>query len=361
MDEIRHVAAFVAIAELLHIGRASEALGLSRRTAADRLRAIERRLGMCLVDRRHRCRIALTPEGAAVLPAARAVLAAHEALDAAAAEVREGRRGVVRVAVVDGPGDLRPGSGRPDDARPGLGGPGAPPPRGPADHPGGVGDEGVRALGPAGEALADVLGRIGDGWRVEYLPMDRWSARRAMAVGGLECAIGIGRPLRIGPGALDPRPHRRERTASAVVDDGRGLPTAVTWRSAWAPGRSPGDDAETGDDDAESVGDRVVEHVRWLARQARDVRYPRRAAARRAVAERRRAAHARIDRLDEDTRRLGREAALRRTAEEERREAIERYEAASASGDVTLHVLVDWLCATRGRGDRPPDADPAPA
>ncbi|WP_410571678.1 LysR family transcriptional regulator [Amycolatopsis sp. cmx-4-61] len=96
--------AFVAVAEELHFGRAAERLGVSQPTLSRAVGGLERALGVTLFERTTR-RVALTPEGEAMLPDARtAVAAAHAAR-------RRARRagGLVVVSKPDGDGGLLPG------------------------------------------------------------------------------------------------------------------------------------------------------------------------------------------------------------------------------------------------------------
>jgi hypothetical protein len=409
--DIRHVTAFVAVADLLHVGRAAEALGVSRSTVSERLGALESVLGLVLVDRSHRRRIALTPEGHAMLPVARTAIAAREAMASAATDVREGRRGVVRVAVLcPHPGSevgiATPGRAGPaqpgcapmhvgadaddrgaddrgaDDRGAGDRGAGGRPgstngaeDRGVRERgaegfevtggaaPGAAGDQPLRELGEAGEQLADALSGTEDGWRVEFRVMDRRSAYRAMAVGGIECAIGLGGPLRRPPGAYDPRPNRLERTRSIGIVPRRDASTSVTWRASWVTS------AVAGATGAARIMDRLVGTAQQLADRALDQRFPARASAREAVAERLRAVDAARTRLAEDTRRFGRTIALRRARAVEREAVIARYEAARAAGSVSPSLLVDWMVETgrpdpetRGTDSCDPEThDPAPA
>ncbi|MGW6397986.1 LysR substrate-binding domain-containing protein [Streptomyces sp. NPDC055134] len=68
---------FVAVAEELHFTRAAERLYVSQPALSKQIRMLERQLGTGLFDR-DRQGVRLTPAGAALLPHARAVLAAWE-------------------------------------------------------------------------------------------------------------------------------------------------------------------------------------------------------------------------------------------------------------------------------------------
>lgn len=72
---LRELRYFVAIAEHLHFGRAAEALFVSQPALSKQLRALENQLRIRLFDRDRRT-VRLTAAGAALLPWARAVLAA---------------------------------------------------------------------------------------------------------------------------------------------------------------------------------------------------------------------------------------------------------------------------------------------
>ncbi len=74
---LRDLRYFVAVAEQLHFGRAAEALYLSQPALSKQIRALENQLRVRLFDRDRRA-VRLTTAGAALLPSARAVLAAWE-------------------------------------------------------------------------------------------------------------------------------------------------------------------------------------------------------------------------------------------------------------------------------------------
>ncbi|MFB9685734.1 LysR family transcriptional regulator [Amycolatopsis plumensis] len=96
--------AFVAVAEELHFGRAADRLGVSQPTLSRAVGGLERTLGVTLFERTTR-RVALTPEGEAMLPDARTAVAATQAAR------RRARRagGLVVVSKPDGDGGLLPG------------------------------------------------------------------------------------------------------------------------------------------------------------------------------------------------------------------------------------------------------------
>ncbi|MFT2019771.1 LysR family transcriptional regulator [Streptomyces sp. 796.1] len=81
---------FGVLAEELHFGRAAARLTMSQPALSRQIRALERRLGLQLVERTSRC-VELTPSGRTLLPEAHAVTAAMANLRRAAeAESRQG-------------------------------------------------------------------------------------------------------------------------------------------------------------------------------------------------------------------------------------------------------------------------------
>lgn len=81
--ETRQLRYFVAVAEELHFGRAAERLGMAQPPLSRAIRALERQLGVALLERTTR-KVALTPAGEGLLHDARAALhavtaAAHRA------------------------------------------------------------------------------------------------------------------------------------------------------------------------------------------------------------------------------------------------------------------------------------------
>lgn len=82
--EVRQLRYFVAVAEELHFGRAAERLGMAQPPLSRAIRAMERQLGVMLMERTTR-RVTLTPAGETLLRDART------ALDAVAAAARRAR------------------------------------------------------------------------------------------------------------------------------------------------------------------------------------------------------------------------------------------------------------------------------
>ena len=101
--EPRQLAAFLAVAEARHFGRAAERLGVAQPAVSQAIRRLESQLGVALLERTSH-RVATTSAGEAFLPHARAVLAALEEAERAAADLRAGRAGVLRLATTPGGG-----------------------------------------------------------------------------------------------------------------------------------------------------------------------------------------------------------------------------------------------------------------
>jgi DNA-binding transcriptional LysR family regulator len=80
IDLVRHMQYFLALAEHLHFGRAAEALGMSQPPLSQGIQRLEARLGAQLFDRGSAVR--LTAVGDDLVPRARALVAAAEAITA---------------------------------------------------------------------------------------------------------------------------------------------------------------------------------------------------------------------------------------------------------------------------------------
>lgn len=97
--ELRHLSAFVAVAEERSFTAAAARLMIVQSAVSASVQALEREVGARLLDRTSR-RVALTDAGAALLPHARAALdAARDARDAVD-QVRGGLRGTVQVGTL---------------------------------------------------------------------------------------------------------------------------------------------------------------------------------------------------------------------------------------------------------------------
>ncbi len=84
LDKLR---CFTAVAEDLHFSRAADRLHLTQPALSSQIRSLEERLGLVLFDRTTR-RVALTPAGTALLPAARRLVEDGQRLALLAAELR---------------------------------------------------------------------------------------------------------------------------------------------------------------------------------------------------------------------------------------------------------------------------------
>lgn len=94
--ELRHLHAFIAVAEELHFGRAAERQCIAQPALSRQIQHLERELGVMLFERGHQ-RVALTEAGQTLLHRLRPILTQlAEALEAAQ-EAGRGNRGVLRV------------------------------------------------------------------------------------------------------------------------------------------------------------------------------------------------------------------------------------------------------------------------
>lgn len=103
--ELRHLEYFVAVAEELNFTRAARRLHLAQSGLSAAVRALERELGLPVFDRTSR-RVTLTDAGAALLPEARATLAAAQAARDAVDQVRGGLRGALALGTLTSVGVL---------------------------------------------------------------------------------------------------------------------------------------------------------------------------------------------------------------------------------------------------------------
>ncbi|GAA3166537.1 LysR family transcriptional regulator [Planomonospora alba] len=102
--ELRQLAYFVAVAEEGGFGRAAERLSIVQSAVSQQVRRLERELGVPLFDRSTR-HVRLSGAGERLLPEARAVLAAAHRARQIAADIRAGTDGVLRLGIVQGPGN----------------------------------------------------------------------------------------------------------------------------------------------------------------------------------------------------------------------------------------------------------------
>jgi len=101
--ELRQLAAFVAVADELHFGRAAERLGIVQPAVSQLVRRLEKELGIVLFERSSH-HVAITGAGAGLLPAARRVLAAADDLAAAVPALAGGQQGELAVGTTEGMG-----------------------------------------------------------------------------------------------------------------------------------------------------------------------------------------------------------------------------------------------------------------
>lgn len=119
--ELRHLEYFVAVAEELSFTRASRRLHVVQSAVSSAIRGLERDLGATLFDR-DRHRVWLTETGRALLPEARAALAAAQAARDAVSQAQAGLRGTLTMGTMQttGPIDLPVLLGRFYQSHPGV-------------------------------------------------------------------------------------------------------------------------------------------------------------------------------------------------------------------------------------------------
>jgi DNA-binding transcriptional LysR family regulator len=99
MIELRLWRQFVVLAEELHFGRAAARLHMTQPPLTQAIQGLERAIGVPLFTRTRRS-VALSPAGTALLPQARRLLAAAEALPSVAQAAAAGLAGQLRLAFV---------------------------------------------------------------------------------------------------------------------------------------------------------------------------------------------------------------------------------------------------------------------
>lgn len=97
--ELRHLEYFLAVAEELNFTRAAARLHMVQSGVSAAIRALERELGTPLFDRTSR-QVSLTEAGRALLPEARATVAAAQAARDAVDQVRGGLRGTLSIGTM---------------------------------------------------------------------------------------------------------------------------------------------------------------------------------------------------------------------------------------------------------------------
>jgi DNA-binding transcriptional LysR family regulator len=119
--ELRHLEYFVAVAEELSFTRASRRLHVVQSGVSSAIQGLERELGAPLFER-DRHRVSLTDAGRALLPEARATLAAAQAAADAVAEASAGLRGTLSIGTMmnTGPVDVAAALGRFHDHHPAV-------------------------------------------------------------------------------------------------------------------------------------------------------------------------------------------------------------------------------------------------
>jgi DNA-binding transcriptional LysR family regulator len=105
MPELRHLRAFVAVAEQLSFTRAAELLHLTQQTVSRTVGELERELGAALLERTTR-EVRLTAAGASLLRDGVEVVRAADAAFARAREIGTGSLGLVRIGVSPAIGPL---------------------------------------------------------------------------------------------------------------------------------------------------------------------------------------------------------------------------------------------------------------
>lgn len=103
---LRHILAFIAVAEELHFGRAAKRLHIEQSPLSRRISRLETNLGVLLLRRNGR-RVHLTAAGQAFLEDARRVMLACEQAQARARATAAGYQGMLRIGLVGDIGHSR--------------------------------------------------------------------------------------------------------------------------------------------------------------------------------------------------------------------------------------------------------------
>jgi DNA-binding transcriptional LysR family regulator len=107
--ELRHLRAFLAVAEELHFGKAARRLHIAQPAVSQLVRGLEAEFGVVLFERTSR-RVSLTPAGQVLLGDARDLLARHDRVSERMARIRAGETGDVGLGTIPAlPPDLLPG------------------------------------------------------------------------------------------------------------------------------------------------------------------------------------------------------------------------------------------------------------
>ncbi|RAI02012.1 LysR family transcriptional regulator [Acuticoccus sediminis] len=100
MYELRHLRAFLAVAEALHFGRAAERIGLSQPALSRTIAELEEALSVTLFRRTTR-QVSLTAAGEAFMEATRETFAQLRRAETAAQDAAAGTTGLLRIAYND--------------------------------------------------------------------------------------------------------------------------------------------------------------------------------------------------------------------------------------------------------------------
>lgn len=106
--ELRHLRAFLAVADELHFGRAAQRLHIAQPAVSQLIRSLESEFGVALFARTSR-RVALTPAGTVLVAEARDLLARHDRIGERMSRLRVGDTGEVGLGTPPAlPPDLLP-------------------------------------------------------------------------------------------------------------------------------------------------------------------------------------------------------------------------------------------------------------